>query len=93
MLFLDLPALEGRQPAQLHIQNCLRLELAQFEALDQIFLGNIGILRFANCFDDGIQIVQRDQIPIEDVLAGAGFRQLKIRAADNDRLTVLDEDL
>ena len=93
VLFLDLPALQSGQPAQLHIQNCLRLELAQFEALDQVFLGNVGILRFADGLDDRIQVGQRDQVPIQDVLAGAGFLQLEIRAADDDCLPVLDEDL
>ena len=33
VLFFDLPAFQGGQPAQLHIQNGLRLDFAQFEAL------------------------------------------------------------
>ena len=34
MLFFDLPAFEGCQPAQLHIQNSLGLDLAQLETAD-----------------------------------------------------------
>src|SRR6185503_14528649 len=45
LVFLfDLPALQGSQTAQLHIQNGLRLKLAQLEMLDQVCLGLIGIL-------------------------------------------------
>ena len=43
MLILDLLALQGGQPAQLHIQDGLSLDLGELEALHQAFLGHIGI--------------------------------------------------
>ena len=93
MLFFDLPALEGGQPAQLHIQNGLGLDLAQIEAADQVLLGHIGILRFTDRLDDGVKIIERDQVAVEDVLAGAGLGKLEVRTADDHHLAVLDEDL
>ena len=63
LVFLfDLLAFQGGQPAQLHIQDGLRLQLAQLEALHQVRLGDIGVLRLADGLDDRIEVVQRDQI-------------------------------
>src|SRR5690349_1096821 len=93
MLLFDLPALQGCQPTQLHVQNRLRLKLAQIEALDQVLLGDIRILRLTDRLDDCVQIRQGDQISIEDMLTGTGFLQLKVRPPDNDILSVLDKEL
>jgi len=92
MLLLDLPAFEGCEPAQLHIQNCLRLEFAQFKTLDQVRLGNIGILRFTDRFDHRVEIVKRDQIAIENMLRARPSPNQN-SCADNDRLAMFNENL
>ena len=56
-------------------------------------LGHIGILRFTDRLDDGVQIVERDQVAVKDVLAGAGLGKLEVRPADNHHLAMLDKDL
>ena len=93
VLFFDLPAFERGQAAQLHIENGLCLQFAQLEALHQAGLGGIRIRQLADGLDDGIDIVERDQVAIQDVDACAGLVKFKLCAAHDDGLAMLDEDL
>ena len=94
MFFFDLPTFECGQPAQLHIQNGLRLELAQFEAMrPNLFWQHQHPADSRMVLMTASRLCQRNQIAIQDVLASTGFGQFKIRTADDDHLAMLDENL
>lgn len=93
VFLFDLPAFERGKAAQLHVEDRLRLQIAQLESLHQVRFGNIGILRFTNGLDDRVEICQRDQVTVKDVLPRPRLCQLEVRTADDDRLTMLDEYL
>ena len=93
MLVFDLLAFKGSQPAELHIQDGLRLKLAELKAGHQIRLRLIGILRFTDGPDDRVEVREGDQVSVEDMLAGARLCQLKLGTPDDDCLAMFDEDL
>ncbi len=53
---LDLLAFQRGQPPELHIEDGLGLEIAEFEAAHQPFLGLIGVLGFADGLDHRVEI-------------------------------------
>ena len=89
-LLLDLLALEGGQAAQLHVQDRLRLDLGELEALHQAGAGGLGVRRVANGVDHLVQVVERNLQALEDVGAGAGLVQLELGAAGEDLVAVVD---
>ena len=60
MLVFDLLAFERGQAAKLHIQDRLRLQLAQLEARHQPFFSNLRILGFADRLNHRVQVIQCD---------------------------------
>ncbi len=86
---LDLLALQGSQPAQLHVQDSLSLDLAQLEALDQPDPGGLHIRRLADDVDHFIQVFQRRPQPFQDMRPLAGFLQVVLAAPADDLLAML----
>ena len=92
MLFFNLPTFQRRQTTQLHIQNGLSLDFGQLEAVDQVLLGFVNILRFADGLDHSVNIFQSDQQSIQNVDARPRFGQFMVRTPHNDRLAMFDKD-
>ena len=85
IFIFDFLAFERGQTAQLHIKDGLGLEFGQFEAFHQAFFGDVGIRGFADGLDDGIQVVQGDGEAIQDMCACAGFIQVELGTAGDER--------
>ena len=75
MLQPNLVGLQGRQPTQLHLQNGIGLGLAQPEFAHQALPGTGGIGRGTDQGDDGIEIVEGNQQPQQDVVTLFGLAQ------------------
>ena len=58
--------------------------------LDQPVAGGVGVGRAADQFDHRVEVVERDQQPLEDVGAGLGAAQFVLGAAGDDLALVLD---
>src|SRR2546428_4635243 len=67
VLLHDLVALEAGEAAQPHIDDGLRLALRQLEALLQALLRGLLVLRLADRFDDGVQVVEGDLEAFQEV--------------------------
>ncbi len=67
MFLFDFLPFQRSQPAQLHIQDRLRLDFGQAEAGDQPFARGVGIRRLADGVDDLVQVRQRHQQPFQNV--------------------------
>ncbi len=89
----NLLPLEAGQPLQLHVENRLRLELAERELRHQAVARFRNGLRSADQLDDRVEVVERDLQPFEDVIARLGLAQLELRAADDDLAAEVDEAL
>ena len=87
----NLLALEAGQPLQLHVENRLRLNLAERELRDEAVARFRNGLRPADQLDDRVEMVERDLQPFEDVVARFGLAQLELRAADHDLAAEIDE--
>ena len=70
MLLLDALALECGQRAQPQVEDRLGLDLGQLELLLESGAGLVRILRLADQLDDGVEVVERLQIALEDVCPG-----------------------
>ena len=90
MLGADLVGLERGQALQAHVQDRLRLDLGQLELLDQPVARRLGVGRAADQLDHRVEVVERDQQPLEDVRAGLGLAQLVLGAAGDDLALVVD---
>ena len=91
VLLLDLLPLEAGQPLQAHVQDRLRLGLAQREALDQALPGFRRGAASADRRDHRVQVVERDEQPFEDVGALLGPGQVVAAAPDHDRAAMVEE--
>ncbi len=90
MLVADLVGLERGEAREAHVEDRLRLQLGELEALDQAGFGRLGVARAADQLDHRVEVVERDQQPLEDVGAGLGLAQLVLGAADDDLALVRD---
>ena len=64
----NLVGLQGREPTELHLQNGIGLGLTQPEFTHQALPGTGGIGRGTDQVDDGIEIVEGNQKPQQDVV-------------------------
>ena len=90
ILVFDLLALEGGEARKAHVENRLRLQLAELEALHELCASNIDVGCGANRLDDCIEIVERDLEPFEDVGALACLLQFVLGTTAHDDATVID---
>ena len=90
ILVLDLLALEGGQPAQLHLEDGVGLDLGQLEALDERRSRRIDVRRRADRGDDLVQVVEGDLQALEDVRALLRAREVELRPPADDLAPVGD---
>ncbi len=90
VLLLDLVGLERGQPAERQLEDRLRLDDGQLEALDQPVARRLGVARAADQRDHLVEVGERDQQPLEHVRALLGAAQLVLRAADDHLALVID---
>ena len=74
------------QPAQLHIQDGLRLDFSQVKLLHQVVARRFHILAAPDGFNDGVNGVQRFQQPLHNVRPVPRPPQLVLRAPPDDLL-------
>ncbi len=91
VLLFDLVALQPGQALQAHLQNGLRLHLAELELLLEARRSLGWIFAGADGFDDGVDVVERDAIALEDVGPLLRLVEIEPGAAHDDVFTVLDE--
>src|SRR4029453_9829412 len=84
VLLLELAALQGGQPAQLHVQDGGGLELGERVALHQLGPGGVGRLGVADQVDDLVEVGEGDQQALEDVGPLLGLAQLVAGPADDN---------
>ena len=90
VLLLDLAGLERGQALQAHVQDRLGLGPAELELVDQRVARDVGVGRLADQLDHRVEVVERDEEPLEDVSPGLGARQLVLGAAGDDVALVDD---
>ena len=86
VLLFDLFAFQTRQTGQAHVQNRLRLPLAQPEFFHEGVFCVLRGARGADDADDLVDIVQRDEQAFQDVAARLGLVQIVLRASGEPRL-------
>ena len=89
----DLLLLQAGEALQLHLQDGLRLDLGEREERLQLSRGDLPVLRGLDDRDDLIDVVERDLVPEQDVLALLRLAQLVARAAGDHVAAVGDEPL
>ncbi len=89
---LDLLPLQGRQPAQLQVQDGLGLDLAQAEAFHELGPGVVHVRAVADGLDHLVQELEGDAQAFQDVGPFPGLAQLELRAPGDDLHPVIDED-
>ncbi len=90
MLGLELRPRELGQAAERHVQDVVRLDLAELELLHQLAARLVRVLRPPDHPDDGVEVVQGDQQSLDDVVALLGLLQLEARAPRDDVDLVVD---
>ena len=90
VLGADFVGLERGEALQAHVEDRLRLLARELELRDQAVAGFVGVGRAADQFDHRVEVVERDQQPLEDVGAGLGAAQFVLGAAGDDLALVVD---
>ena len=93
VLVLDLLAFQCGQPAQLHVEDGLRLFVAEAEAGDQLALGVVGAVGGADDADDLVQELERDAQALQNVRPLARHAQQVLRAAGDHLDAMIHVDL
>ena len=91
VLLDELLALEARQALQAHVEDGLRLDLAELPARDQAFLRFLAGAAGADERDQLVEHVERADEAFEHMRALFRLAQVEARAADDDLFAVLDE--
>ena len=91
VLVLDLLPLQLGQALQPQIQDGLRLNLAHAELAHQAAARLVDGAGAPDELNDGVQVVQGDTIPLQDMGARLRLAQLVSRPPDDDHLAVVDE--
>ena len=86
----DALAFQGGQPAQLHVEDRLGLDLVDVEQLDQALAGDVDGLRRADQRDDLVERVERLDQTAQDVGPFVGLAQPVGGAPDDDVELVVD---
>ena len=84
VLVLDALALESGERAQPQVEDRLRLELAEPEALHQPGPSLVGVVGRADELDDLVEVVERDEVALEDVRARERLPKLELRPPRDD---------
>ena len=87
---LELLALETDELIKTHFENRVDLKIAEAEALLQSLLRLLTRLRGADDGDDLVEIVDRQEKPVENVLTSLGLLEFKARSARNNLEAVVD---
>ena len=90
LLLVELGAGEPREAAQRHVEDVVRLDLAELELLHQLRPGFLGVLRAADDRDDLVEVVERDQQALDDVQALLALALLEAGAPRDDVDLVVD---
>ena len=93
VLLMQLVDTQASQLTQAHVDDGLRLELVQVEALFQVALGVAGGLAVSNNVYHLVNVVDGDDQTLQDMGTLAGLAQVVLGAADGDIMAVLDEVL
>ena len=92
-LVAQLLAVELGEPAELHVEDVLRLHVGELERRDhQAGLGALGVFGAADQGDDGVDHVERLHQALDDVLALLRLAETELGAPLDDLLLVLDVD-
>ena len=87
---LELELLELGEPAQLHVENGRRLDLAELELGHQPGARFVAVFGTPDDLDDRIDRVERQKQAFDDVHSIVGLAQAKLRALDDDVEAVID---
>ena len=90
VLVLDLLALERGQPSKLHLEDRVRLDLREREALHQVVARVLDVRRLADGADDRVEVVEGDLQSFEDVSPIARLLEVELGASANDFAAPLD---
>ena len=90
MLGADFAGLQRGQALQAHVEDRLRLLARELELRDQAVARFVGVGRAADQLDHRVEVVERDQQPLEDVGASLGAAQFVLGAAGDDLALVVD---
>ena len=91
VLLEDLLPLQSGEPAKLHVQDRLRLDLGEAEADHEVRHGHVGRRGASDGLDHLIQVIEGDLETLQDVGPIAGPRQFEGGAPGQHRLPVLEE--
>ena len=89
-LVLDALALEPGEPGEAQVEDGLSLDLAQVELLHEALPCLVGVVGGTDQSDDGIEVVERDEIALEDVSALLGLAKLVLRPAGHHLTLVIE---
>ena len=89
----DLLPLQAGQPLELHVEDRLRLDLAEAEGRHQAVARLGRRLRRADQRDHRVEVVERDLQPLEDVGARLGLPQFELGPPPHHVAPELDEVL
>src|SRR5207244_240317 len=84
VLLLQLGAREPGEPPERHVQDVIRLDLAQLELLHQLGAGFLGVLRSPDGLDHLVEVIEGDQQALDDVVALLGLPLLVAGPARDD---------
>ena len=90
VLGLDLVGLQGGQALETEVEDRLRLEARQLEALDQPVARRVRVARAADQLDHLVDVRDRDQQALEDVEPRLALAELVLRAAHDHVALVVD---
>ncbi len=93
VLLVQLVYAQARQLREAHVNDGLRLQLVQFEALLQVALGIAGRLGVADDVNHLVNVVDGNDQSFQDVGALLSLLQVVLGATDGDVVAVLDEVL
>ena len=90
VLLVQILPRETRQRREAHIENRLRLRLAERESRHQSVSSVAGLLRSANDADDLVDVIKGDQQPLENMRPSLGFLDLVLGALGHDLFAMLE---
>ena len=89
----QLVALQRGKAAQLHVEHVAGLDLREGEAAHQLDLGDVGGGGRPDQRDDLVDVVDRQQQPLDDVQTLLGLAEAELGPAPHHLALVADEDL
>ena len=90
VLGANLVGLQRREPRQAHVEDRLGLLLGELELVDQPGTSGVGVGRGTDQLDHRVEVVERDQQPLEDVGARLGAAELELGPAGDHLALVVD---